>query len=251
MGKTMSYRWRRGEPLHPERLSASELLRIKAQLGSYAFSAQYLQNPVPPEGGMLKRSWLKFVDTAPPLQPDDQIFQSWDTALKAKDSNDYSAGLTFQVRGPSEIYLIGVTRERMEFPELKARVIQQARASSAYAVLIEDHGSGISLIQYAREALSNVIGIAQQADKATRMYAVTPILEGGTLHLPKSAPWLDDFLEEYLAFPNGKYDDQVDALSQFLNWHHSRPKATFEVDWGWDEKPWLPGAERLVSYRLN
>jgi hypothetical protein len=37
------------------------------------------------------------------------------------------------------------------------------------------------------------------------------------LILPKAAPWLDEFELEYLAFP-GKYDDQMDALSQFLNW---------------------------------
>ena len=36
------------------------------------------------------------------------------------------------------------------------------------------------------------------------MYGATPLLEGGILHLPKNAPWLDDFLAEYLAFPNGK-----------------------------------------------
>jgi predicted phage terminase large subunit-like protein len=192
---------------------------------------------MPPEGGMLKRPWLKFVDAAPPPQPSDQIVQSWDTALKAKDSNDYSAGLTFLVRGPSEIYLIDVVRERMEFPELNKRVVQHARALSANAVLIEDHGSGTSLIQLARNELSNVIGIAHQTDKATRMQAASPILEGGALYLSKNAPWLGDFLEEYLAFPNGKYNDQIDALSQFLNWHDDRSRGIFEVDWGWDDTP--------------
>jgi predicted phage terminase large subunit-like protein len=37
-------------------------------------------------------------------------------------------------------------------------------------------------------------------------------------HLPNSAPWLGEFLTELLSFPNGRHDDQVDSVSQFLRW---------------------------------
>jgi len=50
--------------------------------------------------------------------------------------------------------------------------------------------------------------------------------EAGNLILPKVAPWIDDFTVEYRAFPNGKHDDQIDALSQFLNWQGNRPRPT-------------------------
>jgi len=36
--------------------------------------------------------------------------------------------------------------------------------------------------------------------------------------LPSEAPWLADFETEILAFPNGRYDDQVDAVLLFLDW---------------------------------
>ena len=36
--------------------------------------------------------------------------------------------------------------------------------------------------------------------------------------LPREARWLDTFMLELLAFPNGRHDDQVDSVSQFLNW---------------------------------
>ncbi len=35
-------------------------------------------------------------------------------------------------------------------------------------------------------------------------------------YLPKKAPWLSTFESEVSAFPNGKHDDQVDSLTQFL-----------------------------------
>ncbi len=43
-------------------------------------------------------------------------------------------------------------------------------------------------------------------------------MEAGHVLLPKEAPWLAVFLEELLAFPRGRHDDQVDSVSQFLKW---------------------------------
>ena len=43
-------------------------------------------------------------------------------------------------------------------------------------------------------------------------------IEAGHVHLPREADWLDDFLLELLAFPYGRHDDQVDSVSQYLNW---------------------------------
>ena len=122
-----------------------------------------------------------------------------------------------------------------------------ASNQAATTVLIEDHGSGTSLIQLVRSTVLGVKGITHQSDKETRMYAATPLLEGGLLHLPKTAPWLDDFQDEFLAFPNGKYDDQMDALSQFLNWHGEKQRSFFQADWGWDDTPQAPSAESLLG----
>jgi len=54
---------RKGEALHPERYPLSELHKIRASLtmGSDAreWSALYQQSPVPPEGVLFKRDWVK------------------------------------------------------------------------------------------------------------------------------------------------------------------------------------------------
>jgi predicted phage terminase large subunit-like protein len=41
-------------------------------------------------------------------------------------------------------------------------------------------------------------------------------IEAGSVFLPRHAPWLGEFRREVLAFPNSRYNDQVDALSQAL-----------------------------------
>jgi predicted phage terminase large subunit-like protein len=44
----------------------------------------------------------------------------------------------------------------------------------------------------------------------------TARIEAGSVLLPRQAPWLEEFRHEVLAFPNGRYNEQVDALSQAL-----------------------------------
>jgi hypothetical protein len=44
-------------------------------------------------------------------------------------------------------------------------------------------------------------------------------VESGNVYLPHPAlaPWVEDFIEEVAAFPHGRHDDQVDAMTQALN----------------------------------
>ena len=62
------------------------------------------------------------------------------------------------------------------------------------------------------------IGVRPVGDKIDRMAAQTAKIEAGHVHLLDAAPWLADFLNELLAFPNGRHDDQVDSVSQLLLW---------------------------------
>jgi predicted phage terminase large subunit-like protein len=251
--RSTSFEWKAGEPLQEIREPLSVLQRLKAELGSAMFSAQYLQEPVPEGGNMLKREWLREYDHAPVRENGDRIVQSWDTAIKALDTSNYSACLTFLVRNGNEYYLLDVLREKLEFADLRSRVRDHAAKFAADTVLIEDKASGSSLIQYAKkDAVQGVIGVQPEADKKTRMYGQTPKLEAKSLIIPKSATWRSDFLQEYLIFPGGRYDDQIDALSQFLIWQSKRESSFFECDWGYDFDEGAPSPENLFwRYRRS
>lgn len=84
-----------------------------------------------------------------------------------------------------------------------------------------------------------------EADKITRMYSQTPKLETKSLIIPRSASWRSDFLKEYLILPGGRYDDQIDALSQFLIWQSSRETSFFECDWGDNYHEGVPSPDEL------
>ena len=97
-------------------------------------------------------------------------------------------------------------------------------------MVIEDKGSGTSLIQdLRREGVVRPIAFTPEGDKLTRMSAQSAKIEAGQVHLPKQASWLGDFKTELLAFPNGRHDDQVDSLSQFLTWIEQRRSRRMRV----------------------
>ena len=191
---------------------------LREVMGSAAFSAQYLQKPVPVEGNMIKWEWFPRWSKLPERKPyTNSIIQSWDTASKATELNDYSVGITAQVYR-DEIHIINVVRERLEYPELKKRIISEKERWNADRVLIEDKGSGTSLLQDLRRDCVFGIPIQPEGDKVVRMAACTAKIESGCVLLPEVASWLDEFQSELMAFPNGVHDDQVDALSQLINW---------------------------------
>jgi predicted phage terminase large subunit-like protein len=73
-----------------------------------------------------------------------------------------------------------------------------------------------------------VIAIKPKGEKEVRMHTHTATLEAGKVFLRKGAPWLDELRSEILAFPHGRHDDQVDALSQLMTWNE-QPKRTHSI----------------------
>nr|WP_087575755.1 phage terminase large subunit [Sphingomonas sp. CDS-1] len=216
------YHRRVGDLLNPERENDEDLARIRREMGPQAFSAQYQQNPVLPEGNLVRIEWFGRVDELPEREECQMIVQSWDTGMSDNPNSDPSVCLTwgwYQERW----HLLDVLRERLGYPDLRRAVLRQHRRWRADHVVIEDAGSGISLYQdflserrsRGRDALWPVMS-KPWTSKEERLSGQTGQLEAGLCVLPHEAPWLDAFLAELRAFPRGRHDDQVDALSQFL-----------------------------------
>jgi predicted phage terminase large subunit-like protein len=205
---------REGEALHPEREPLEVLNELRRSMGSAFFSAQYLQSPTPPGGGVVHLDWFPRFDLEHP-PGFDRIVQSWDTAVTAKELSSFSVCTTWGVRA-RKAHLIHVLRKRMEFPELRRTIVWQARAFRASTVLIEEAASGASVLQDLRRDLSSVRGCKPCGDKIMRMRAQTAHIENGFVYLPRAAPWLPDLEHELAMFPKGRYADQVDSIAQAL-----------------------------------
>ena len=136
-------------------------------------------------------------------------------------TNDYSVCTTWEMI-KDDYYLVDVFRGRLKYPDLRRKVITLANKFNPEAILIEDAGPGMALLQDLRrdlpQGMTRPIGQKPQGSKADRMVAQSAKIEAGQVYLKREAEWLDTFLLELLAFPYGRHDDQVDSVSQFLNW---------------------------------
>lgn len=215
-----------GEPLHAGRESLKTLEELRRSLGSDIFSAQMQQRPIPQGGGLIKRKWIMRYDQLPEDTWPSRTFQSWDPASKDGRSNDYTACTTWLVR-ERRFYLRHVLRARFDYPRLRARVIAHAEAYRAQCVLIEDAGVGTALLQELRMQTNvSVIPVKPDRDKLTRMAIQSAKFESGQVFFPREAPWLADLEAELFAFPQSRYDDQVDSISQALAHATSRYDST-------------------------
>jgi predicted phage terminase large subunit-like protein len=176
------------------------------------FAAQYQQQRMPPNGAMIKRSWVLRYDQLP---KSGLIIQSWDVANKQGEENDYSVCTTWLIH-ENRYYLIYVLRCRFDFPTLRTKVSEHAKLHKASHILIEDAGVGTALIQELKMAHFSVIAVKPEYDKKIRMAIQSAKFENGQVFFPKEAPWLADLEAELFAFPNSRHDDQVDSISQAL-----------------------------------
>jgi predicted phage terminase large subunit-like protein len=215
---TRVYSRRAGEALHPERDSVETLLKIRETIGEYNFQSQYQQSPTPLEGGIIKKEWLQFYEPAGLPRGFDYVLQSWDTASKCGEMNDFSVCTTWAILD-QRFYLLDVFRRRCNFPALKRAVIDLFRKYEPLRVLIEDKSSGTSLIQelqwsgvYCIEPYKPKPG----SDKVMRLGEQSIKFERGRVWLPRTTPWLEAYVQEITGFPGTKHDDQVDSTTQAL-----------------------------------
>jgi predicted phage terminase large subunit-like protein len=217
-----------GELLWPERFGSQEIESLKRSLGSYAAAGQLQQRPSPAEGGLLKRHWWKFYRDVPANLS--EVVQSWDCSFKETGTSDYVVGQVWGRTGADK-YLLDQIRGRMDCPAtIQAIKRLTQKWPQAHAKLIEDKANGPAVIATLKHEIAGLIPINPEGGKEARAHAASTQIEAGNVYLldPSIAPWINDFIEECAAFPNGAYDDQVDAMSQALVRFGMRPQLEFE-----------------------
>jgi predicted phage terminase large subunit-like protein len=224
IGPGRVHRRAQGEPLFPQHEPLDALDELRRELGPVVFSAQYQQNPTAPGGNLIRWDHWGTYDKLPALQEFQYRAQSWDTGMSGDPNSDPSVCTTWGYLD-GRWYLVDVFRARLDYSELKREVIRRARAGLADKVIIELAANGLPLVRelvHEENLGDRIHRYRPRFDKLVRLNSQAAKLETGKFLLPRSAPWLDTFRQECLSAPNGKHDDQVDSLSQFLDWTSGR-----------------------------
>lgn len=142
-----------------------------------------------------------------------------DLAASMKTSGDYtvvlSAALTRTIGGRRLMAVLDVQRRRIEGPDQVALIKDAVKAHGLSAVKVEAVGYQLTMVQQLKRELHfcRVEELRADKDKRSRAIPAAAAVARGDILVPKSAPWLPDFLSECVLFPRGKHDDQVDAFA--------------------------------------
>ena len=208
-----------GKPVWPEYWKKEELEGVKASLSIGKWNAQWMQNPTAEEGSIIKREWWKVWDKdyIPKLY---HVIQSYDTAFLKKETADYSAITTWGIfypdpDSPAHLILLDAVKDRLEFPELRKKALEQYKYWNPETVIVESKASGLPLTYELRKMGIPVINYTPSKgnDKHARVNAVAPIFESGMIWAPEQK-FAEEVVEECAAFPYGDNDDLVDSMTQ-------------------------------------
>tara|TARA_R110000787_G_scaffold70551_1_gene156741 strand:+ start:60 stop:1541 length:1482 start_codon:yes stop_codon:yes gene_type:complete len=205
----------------PQYWKLEELEKVQATLPVAKWNAQWMQNPTSEEGALIKREWWRTwkKEWLPDLA---YIIQSYDTAFLKKETADYSAITTWGVFYPGEdqpanLILLDSVKERLEFPELRRRALEQYKYWEPEMVLIEAKASGMPLTFELRKMDIPVQNFTPSKgnDKHVRVNTCAPLFESGLIWAPETK-WAQEVIEECAAFPHGDHDDLVDSTTQAI-----------------------------------
>lgn len=202
-----------GEALWPEKHSI-EILRKMEQADPYTFAGQYMQTPSPLAGGIIKPDNIQIMQAVPHGITD--WVRGWDFAASTK--GDFTAGAKIG-RLPDGRYFIGdMVRIRVSPDERDAALVNTAARDTDHCRISipQDPGqAGLSQVKYLVRSLSgySVKATPETGNKVVRAEPFAAQINVGNVVMLK-ADWNDALINEMRMFPNGTFDDQVDALSR-------------------------------------
>jgi len=208
-----------GEPLWPWRMSSEELLAIKKSRPDIYYGS-YQGVPSPPGGTLLKKEGIQYFSVHDLDLNEATIIQSWDLRHGGKGKNtSFAVGQLWAMIG-ANAYMLDQCRGKWDSTEtlniIKAKA-EDPLWSRARAKLIEAKADGKTLIPMLKQHVPGILPIEPKGSKEGRVMAIQPYWSALNIFIPNTG-WAPAFEIEALRFPTGKNDDQVDAMSQALNY---------------------------------
>lgn len=235
-------RKKEGELLWPKLFSKKKVNSLAANLGVYRAAGQLQQRPAPAGGGIIKVDCFQLWPAERPLPIIEYLIQSYDTAYTELTQNDpcaFTAWGVFTIRVGKTLkrcaILLDAWDEYLGYPKLKEKAMDLWQAKyggdkkdiankprKPDTILVEEKGSGISLLQDMRLANLPVKGYNPgRASKTQRAHLASPLLEALCFYVIESRKepgkpvhWARPLLEQCEQFPNAEHDDYVDTWTQ-------------------------------------
>lgn len=214
-----------------------DMVRI-AKLDARAWSALYQQRPRPGSGGEFERKWIKFYHNEPELErPGKSVYILVDpssgkrTATTGANKSDYTSICVIGLGEDGNYYLLDALRDRLTLTDRGRALMKLHRKWKPIEVRYEEYGmqadiAYINELQERENYRFSIIPVKGRLDKENRIRRMVPTFAQGKFFFPQTlyrsmdnvvVDLIDVFTEqEYLAFPVGRHDDMIDAMSRIF-----------------------------------
>jgi len=160
-------------------------MKLKREVGSRVFAAQYQQNPTPPDGNMIKAAWLGRYDVAPERNSFQRVVPELRPCRQGRHPQRLYRDRHCWVQQRA-LHVLQVSRGHWTVMQMREQIIALAAQWQVDLVIIEDASSGMGLIQLLKEQTRlDVVGRRPDADKETRMSRQQGRFESGSHPAPE------------------------------------------------------------------
>ena len=207
-----------GEALWPERFDREFLLGQQA-LDPLGFASLYQQTPSVADGILFNRDNIRRY-RADELPEDLRFYCASDHAVGIGQRNDYTVLLKVGVDRMDNIWLVDCDWRRMTSDVAVEAMLTMGGGNMRPLVWWAERGhisKSIGPFLYKRMAETgvymNIHEVTPANDKQQRAQSIAARVAMGKVYVPWTAPWAEAAINQMLQFPNGTFDDFVDALS--------------------------------------
>jgi predicted phage terminase large subunit-like protein len=146
--------------------------------------------------------------------------RGYDLAVSTSTTADYTASFRVGIDKKGNLYIADGFRAKIEYPEQRRYIIERMKnePDTEHGVEAAIHGKAV-VQELRREPGIRRFALREvrvAGDKLTRALAWLNLAEEGKLFLVRGG-WIDEFVDEVAAFPTGRHDDQIDAVSTAVN----------------------------------
>jgi predicted phage terminase large subunit-like protein len=216
---------KKGELLRPDAFTKQDIRRLRDSKQP-GFETLQQQNPGGRDRLRIKAQFFPAFSADQPMGQSPVVL-SIEPGQKGGPTNSFSVIQAWAPKDGAHL-LLDQWREQASYPEFRSQTRQFIRTYRPSAVLIEDTGLGPSLMSEIKAQNGmELVPITPVGDKVERLRRHRGAIRDGLVRLPQGAAWHAEFISEATQFPYGLFDDQMDALSQYLDWiaeHPNPPK---------------------------
>lgn len=203
--------------MDPVRLSKDTLQDKEYKLGNFMYTGQYLQDPVPLEGGMFETDKIVYEHKAPTRWQ--AIYRSWDKAGSTTNQSAYTAGVLMGLDLHGHFWILDVVRGRWISSKRNTQMVATAKMDTPETRIVIEQEPGSGGKESAETSVRLLAGrsvtvVLPKGDKALRADPLSVQVNYGNVRVLKDRDWVRDYITEMKHFPNSKFKDQIDATSQ-------------------------------------